>query len=61
MKTTILHRLYALTLSTMFATLATIGVAVMMTESGDRAQIAASSAAATTTLTQVHNGVDAQL
>ena len=53
MKTTILTRIYALALSTVFATLATIGVAVIMTESGDRAQTAASNAAVTSTLTQV--------
>ena len=53
MKTTILTRIYALALSTVFATLATIGVAVIMTESGDRAQMAASNAAVTSTLTQV--------
>ena len=53
MKTTILTRIYALALSTVFATLATIGVAVIMTESGDRAQMAASNAAVTSTLTEV--------
>lgn len=53
MKTTILTRIYALALSTVFATLATIGVAVIMTESGDRAQMAASNAAVTSTLSQV--------
>ena len=53
MKTTILTRIYALALSTVFATLATIGVAVIMTESGDRAQMAASNAVVTSTLTQV--------
>ena len=53
MKTTILTRIYALALSTVFATLATIGVAVIMTESGDRTQMAASNAAVTATLSQV--------
>ena len=53
MKTTILTRIYALALSTVFATLATIGVAVIMTESGDRAQMAASNAVVTSTLTEV--------
>ena len=54
MQTTTLTRFYALVLSTVFATLATIGVAVIMTESGDRTQMAASHAAVTSTLTQAH-------
>lgn len=61
MKTTILTRIYALALSTVFATLATIGVAVIMTESGDRAQMAASNAAVASTLTQVRENSLGQL
>ena len=53
MKTTLLTRLSALTLSTTFATVATLGVAFMMTDSGERAHLAASQSA-TTVLTQAH-------
>ena len=53
MKTTLLTRLSAFTLSTTFATVATLGVAFMMTDSGERAQLAASQSA-TAVLTQAH-------
>ena len=53
MKTTLLTRLSAFTLSATFATVATLGVAFMMTDSGERAQLAASQSA-TTILTQAH-------
>lgn len=54
MKTTLLTRLSALTLGTTLATVATLGVAFMMTDSGERAQLAASQSALTV-LTQASN------
>ena len=53
MKTTLLTRLSAFTLSATFATVATLGVALMMTDSGERAHVAASHTSQTV-LTQLH-------
>lgn len=52
MKTALLTRLSAFALSATFATIATLGVAMLMTDSGDRAQLAAAHAAPTV-LTQL--------
>jgi hypothetical protein len=51
MKTNILNRIYALAMSAVFATVATVGVAVVMTSSGEHAFNAAQSSA----LTQAHD------
>ena len=47
MNTTLMTRLSALTLSATFATIATLGVAFMMTDSGERAHFAATHSNAT--------------
>jgi len=39
MKTNALARIYALAMSALFATVATVGVAVMMTSSGEQARM----------------------
>ena len=54
MKTTLLTRLSAFTLSATFATVATLGVALMMTGSGEHAQLAAAHATPTV-LTQLQS------
>ncbi len=51
MKTNIMNRIYALAMSAVFATVATVGVAVVMTSSGEHAFNAAQSA----TLSQAHD------
>ena len=51
MKTQALTRIYALAMSAVFATIATVGVAVVMTSSGEHAFNAAQSS----TLSQVHD------
>lgn len=55
MKTSAMSRIYAFAISTVFATVATLGVAVMMTSSGELARTELSTAAAlpaTTNLSQ---------
>ena len=46
MKTNAMSRLYAFAMSTVFATVATVGVAVMMTSSGELARTEHTAAAA---------------
>jgi len=45
MKKSLLERLYAIAVSAVFATAATVGVAVLMTESGEQARAEMSAAA----------------
>ncbi|MBK8739221.1 MAG: hypothetical protein IPM02_06550 [Betaproteobacteria bacterium] len=55
MKTNAMSRIYAFAMSALFATVATVGVAVMMTSSGELARtefIAAATQPATTNLSQ---------
>jgi hypothetical protein len=56
MKTNALTRIYALAMSAVFATLATVGVAVVMTSSGEHARTQFDIAAQqTSTLILAHN------
>lgn len=58
MKTNILNRIYALAMSALFATVATVGVAVVMTSSGEHARTAFDlSAQQTSTLILAHDQV----
>ena len=55
MKTNALTRIYALSISALFATVATVGVAVVMTSSGEQARTQFDFAAQqTSTLIQAH-------
>ncbi len=47
MKTNAISRIYAFAISALFATVATVGVAVMMTASGEHARMEVSASAAT--------------
>jgi hypothetical protein len=56
MKTQALTRMYALAISAVFATIATVGVAVVMTSSGERAETEFNAAAQqSSTLSQAHD------
>jgi hypothetical protein len=55
MKTQALTRIYALAMSAVFATVATVGVAVVMTSSGESAKTQFDAARQTSTLILVHD------
>ena len=55
MKTQALTRIYALAMSAVFATVATVGVAVVMTVSGEHARTQFDAAQQTSTLILVHD------
>jgi hypothetical protein len=56
MKTQALTRIYALAMSALFATFATVGVAVVMTSSGDHARtIFEAAAQQSSTISQAHD------
>ena len=55
MKTQALTRIYALAISAVFATVATVGVAVVMTSSGEHARKQLAVAQQTSTLILVHD------
>ena len=57
MKTQALTRIYAFALSAVFATVATVGVAAVMTSSGEHARTQFDAAQQTATLIVVHNQV----
>ena len=52
MKTSVLARIYALAMSVLFASVATVGVAVMMSSSGEQAIIELNASAAARTGSQ---------
>ena len=55
MKTQALTRIYALAMSAVFATIATVGVAVVMTSSGEHTRTQFDAAQRTSTLILVHD------
>ena len=56
MKTNALNRIYAFAMSALFATVATVGVAVVMTSSGEHARTELNAAAQqSSTLSQAHH------
>jgi hypothetical protein len=57
MKTQALTRIYALLMSAVFATIATLGVATLMTSSGEHARTQFDAAQQTSTLILVHDQV----
>ncbi len=60
MKTQALTRIYALAMSTVFATVATVGLAVVMTSSGEHARTQFEAAQQTATLLVVHDQATGQ-
>ena len=57
MKTQVLTRIYALAMSAVFATVATVGVAILMTSSGEHSRTQFDAAQQTSTLILVHDQV----